>query len=144
MTVTQNLTKRLLGHPLFPKSIYANIRRSREQSKFICFAEAQQYMWTRSVQISQKPRAKQILFALLKRLSSKDWTHPNPLHPLLGGFRTYPVRSLRDLLRILGRPRRNSIWATVYVDAKRTNSKANIKSRREFFGAFGSSLRRGG
>ena len=40
----------------------------------------------------------------LKRLSSKDWPHPNPLHPLLGGSRTYPVRSLRDLLRLLGHP----------------------------------------
>ena len=36
----------------------ANIRRSREQNKFICYAEAQQYF--RRSRISQKPRAEQI------------------------------------------------------------------------------------
>ena len=35
---------------------------------------------------------------------SLTWTHPNPLHPLLGGSRTYPVRSLRDFLGLLGHP----------------------------------------
>ena len=85
MTVTQNLTKRLLGHPLFPKSIYANIRRSREQSKFICFAEAQQYMWTRSVQISQKPRAKQ-----MKSRRDRTGQVRNPPNRGRRGFR--PVR----------------------------------------------------
>ena len=29
------------------------------------------------------------LLVTLKRLSSKDWTHPNPLHPLLGGSRSF-------------------------------------------------------
>ena len=35
---------------------------------------------------------------------SLTWTHPNPLHPLLGGSRTYPVRSLRDFFGLLGHP----------------------------------------
>ena len=30
------------------------------------------------------------LWVTLKRLSSKDWTHPNPLHPLLSYFITFP------------------------------------------------------
>ena len=34
----------------------------------------------------------------LIRLSAKDGTFLNPLHPLSGGFRTYPVRSLRDFI----------------------------------------------
>ena len=49
----------------------------------------------------------------LKRLSSKDWTHPNPLHPLLGGSRTYPVRSLRDFFGAFGSPS--------YVFLRKTN-----------------------
>ena len=36
------------------------------------------------------------LLVTLKCLSSKDWTHPNPLHPLLEGSRSFQSRSLRD------------------------------------------------
>ena len=39
----------------------------------------------------------------LIRLSAKDGTFLNPLHPLSGGFRTYPVRSLRDLYLLCAR-----------------------------------------
>ena len=44
------------------KKTVANIRRSREQSKFICYAEAQPYMWPKG-QISQKPQSRANLFA---------------------------------------------------------------------------------
>ena len=39
--------------------------------------------------------------ATLKRLSSKDYTLLNPLHPLLGGFRSFQSRSLRDPFLLL-------------------------------------------
>ena len=38
----------------------ANIRRSREQSKCICYAEAQQYKCRNSGKYTQKPRAEQM------------------------------------------------------------------------------------
>ena len=52
----------------FSLQIYAEAER---RANFICYAEAPaeapQYMWTRSVQISQKPSAEQILFAMPRR-----------------------------------------------------------------------------
>ena len=38
------------------------------------------------------------LLVTLKRLSSKDWTHPNPLHPLIRGIVRLPVAVPSGLL----------------------------------------------
>ena len=56
----------------------------------------------------------------LIRLSAKDETFLNPLHPLLGGFRTYPVRSLRDLYLLCARLLRIFVrFASTYTGAPR-------------------------
>ena len=101
---------------------------TKTAAKMLCLIKItnnKQWLSVKTVYVNnkytQKPRAKQILFALLKSLSSKDWTHPTPLHPLWG-ISHLPGAVPPGLVRAFG-SHSEVERVTVYADEVRISQK---------------------